>query len=260
MNLTAEQILENFQKLITVINTEFNGERREKLLKLYDDFSEHIMYAPASGREYFHSCYPGGYVVHILNVLYFADKIYSIWVDMFTNNNINEHSFTREELFFCALNHDLGKIGDENGEHYVPHNEKWKKDRGELYNLNENIVNMDLIDRTFYLLQKYNIVITQNEFLGIKLHEEMFDEANEFYFTTFSKGRQLKTSLPILLHSADFLSSRMEFEQWLQQSNNTVSDVTKQNLSKSEEILRKYTKKKLPDSLSSITDNFFNKK
>jgi predicted HD phosphohydrolase len=35
--------------------------------------------------------------------------------------------FTKEELVFSALNHDLGKMGDENHESYIPQTDKWRK-------------------------------------------------------------------------------------------------------------------------------------
>ena len=37
MSLTAEEIKNNWNKLLNVIDTEFSGDRREKLLSLYND-------------------------------------------------------------------------------------------------------------------------------------------------------------------------------------------------------------------------------
>ena len=36
MNLTPEQIQENWDKLIDIVETTFEGERKDKLLKMYD--------------------------------------------------------------------------------------------------------------------------------------------------------------------------------------------------------------------------------
>ena len=49
-NLTAEQLQENWDKLINIINDTFEGERKENLLKMYDDFKDRMMFAPASGK------------------------------------------------------------------------------------------------------------------------------------------------------------------------------------------------------------------
>ena len=69
MKLTAEQIELNWKTFIGLIEDTFEGERQEKLLKMYGDFQDRMMIAPASGQEHFHNCHPGGYVQHILNIV-----------------------------------------------------------------------------------------------------------------------------------------------------------------------------------------------
>ena len=66
MKLTSEQIQKNWNKLIQLIEDTFEGERKEKLLSMYNDFKDRMMFAPASSQEHFHLCTPGGYVQHIL--------------------------------------------------------------------------------------------------------------------------------------------------------------------------------------------------
>ena len=78
MKLTAEQIQENWDKLIGVVETTFEGERKENLLKLYDYFKDRAMFTPAAGVVYYHNAFPGGYVLHVLNVNRFAMKIYDL--------------------------------------------------------------------------------------------------------------------------------------------------------------------------------------
>jgi len=250
MELTAEQILDNWEKFINIIKTEFSGDRQKDLLQLYGDIKERVMYAPASSRVYYHGCFPGGYLVHVLNVINFIQELDSMWENKLNLLDI-EKTYTREEMIFVALNHDLGKLGDDVGEHYITHNEHWKKERGELYSINEDIDNMDMIDRTFYMLQLYGIVVTRTEFLGIKLHEMMFDKANDFYLMTYSKGKQLKTELPILMHSADHIATRYEYIQWL--TNNTPTTSVKKPLN------NKNKKLNLPASAAAVADKFFNK-
>ena len=67
--LSIEQIEQNWKKLLTFIEDGFTGERRENLLKLYNENENRIATAPASSKTYFHSCFLGGYVHHVLNVL-----------------------------------------------------------------------------------------------------------------------------------------------------------------------------------------------
>ena len=47
--LTPEQIVENWNKLIQLVEDTFDGERKEKLLKMYSHFEDRMSVAPASG-------------------------------------------------------------------------------------------------------------------------------------------------------------------------------------------------------------------
>ena len=67
--LTAEQIQENWEELIAIINKYIGDDRKENLLKMYDDFKDRMMFAPASGKAAFHNAMPGGYVEHILHIV-----------------------------------------------------------------------------------------------------------------------------------------------------------------------------------------------
>lgn len=259
MKLEAEELLENWQKIINIIETEFSGERKEKLLKMYNDFKDRLLYVPASSREYYHGCFPGGYIVHVLNVIDFALKIDEMWSTSLDNKNI-EKSYTREELIFVALNHDFGKVGDEDMDYYMTHNEKWKKDRGELYTINENIVFMELIDRTFYLLQLYDIKLSKTEYLSIKLHEGMYDKANEQYLAGFTKAKQLDNELPILIHAADHIATRYEYIQWSKNEIHKLPTSVKNENKSIDSMVRRYTKHKMPTGIGKVSDNFFGDK
>ena len=74
MKLTPEQIQENWDKLIGIVETTFEGERKDKLLEMYDYFKDRAMFAPASGVVYYHNAWPGGYVDHILNITEYSKK------------------------------------------------------------------------------------------------------------------------------------------------------------------------------------------
>ena len=107
MQLTAEQIEKNWNKLIETITHNFSGERCDNLITMYEALKDKIITAPASGIEHFHNCFPGGYVDHVLRVIDFSEKLFNLWSE---SGAIIDYS--KEELIFVALNHDLGKIGD----------------------------------------------------------------------------------------------------------------------------------------------------
>jgi hypothetical protein len=69
MNLSPEQLESNFNKLLSIIDDNITGERGKKLRELHESMAERIATAPASSKLSFHNAFPGGYVLHVLNVI-----------------------------------------------------------------------------------------------------------------------------------------------------------------------------------------------
>ena len=134
MTFTAEQLQENWDKLIDIVETTFEGERKEKLLEMYEYFKDRAMFAPASGVVYYHNAIPGGYVDHILNITKCAKKIYKMWKKMGAHTD----EYTEEDVIFCALHHDLGKLGDLTEDYYIPNESEWHRiNQGKMYEYND---------------------------------------------------------------------------------------------------------------------------
>ena len=114
MNLTPEQIQENWDKLIDIVETTFEGERKEKLLEMYELFKDRAMFAPASGVVYYHNAFPGGYVLHVLNITKFALKLYELYKEL----GLHTVEYNEENITFCTLHHDLGKLGNLEYDYY----------------------------------------------------------------------------------------------------------------------------------------------
>lgn len=247
--LTEKEILQNWEELLSYID-KVGDHRKENLRKLYEYFEDELMFMPASGKEYFHSCHPGGYVEHVLNVIKNSIKLSILWDEAGSVNN-----FTEEELIFCALNHDLGKVGDKEHNYYEEHNDNWRKQRGELYKHNEELTYMEVADRSLFLLQEFNVPYNQNEFIAIKLHDGMYSDANKTYLVGWSDYKSLRSNLPIVLHHADMMSTRIEYEQWKSTQKNGKStniEVLKQTKHKGN-----IKKLNLPPSAAKIASNFF---
>ena len=77
--LTEKQILDNWNKLMKLIEDTFEGERKEKLLKMYKYFENRMSIAPASGKAHYHNAMVGGYVEHVLHVSDCAVQIKKLW-------------------------------------------------------------------------------------------------------------------------------------------------------------------------------------
>ncbi len=223
MHLDENKIVENWEALIGKINSNFKGERKNKLIEMYTFFQDRMMLMPASSFEHFHNCFAGGYVDHVIRVMDCADRVYTSWKDMGSDCS----GYTHEELMFAALNHDLGKVGTQELEMYKPNPSEWhRKNQGKIYEYNPDIPFMSVPDRSLLLLNEFGIMFNQNEMMGIKLHDGLYDDANKPYFIAFRPESRMRINLPIILHHADHMASQIEYENW-KGSNSTAVKETK---------------------------------
>ena len=213
MKLTAEQIQDNWNVFLGLIKEHISSPRKEKLLDFYNQYADRIIFMPAAHKKEYHNAFPGGYVEHVIRVVNCSLKQHQLWAD----EGVDTSTYTIEELVFAAINHDLGKMGDEENEAYIPQTDQWRKDKlGEDYTFNDKIAFASVPDRGLYLLQAHSIQYTFNEMIGIQTHDGLYDEANKKYFTGFTPEVKPRTSLPYILHFADMMAARIEFErEWM---------------------------------------------
>lgn len=208
--LTEQELVDNWQRFLDIIEKHFTGERKANIIKMAEFFQDRMLLAPASSKEHYHNAYPGGYVEHMLNVYDLAMEFAELWA-----KHSDSVDYTIDEVAFIALFHDLGKMGDENQEFYQPQDNEWRRNNmGEIYKINEKLINMNSADRSLYLLQHFDLKLSQNEWITIKIHEGMYEESNASYLKVMSDNNVSKSHLPWLIHHADMMATRLEYEQW----------------------------------------------
>jgi hypothetical protein len=209
-SLTAEKIQENYNSLRNIITMNFSGERLEKLNKMYDYFEDRMMLAPASAKEHYHNAMVGGYVEHVLHIVDFSQSVKKLWEEKGA-----EIDFTDEELIFAALHHDLGKVGNLDYDYYIPNESDWhRKNQGKIYTHNPELPYMTVTDRAFYLLQHFQIPLTENEYMGLLLTDGMYEDANKKYLMTFLPETGLRSHISRILHQADMMATFIESDEW----------------------------------------------
>lgn len=213
MALSAEQIQRNYDSFIANIEIYISSPRKERLIEYYNSIQENLVLAPAAVRESNHNCMPGGYVDHVNRVVAAALDLHKLW----SGYGNSASTYTEEELVFAAINHDLGKLGVADKANYLPNDNDWQiKNQGALYKINTELPFSTIPDRSLFILQSLGIPVTHNEYLGIKLHDGLYEEANKAYLISYQPESRLRTTLPIILHQADMLASRVEWERdWL---------------------------------------------
>ena len=232
MSLTAEQIQSNWGVFLNNIEVHISGNRGEQLLNFYKRYEDRIIMMPAAHKKEYHSAFPGGYVDHVNRVVRCALKQYDLWA----SEGCDMTTFTKEELVFSAINHDLGKMGDKDHDAYIPQTDKWRKDKlGEDYMFNKKLAFCSVPDRGLFLLQQHDISYTFNEMVAIQTHDGLYDNANEKYLKGFMPEQKPRTSLPFILHQADLMSARIEFEiEWLPKFSQNSVEPEKKNFTLSD--------------------------
>ena len=190
--LTPEQIQENWNQLRELITNTFEGERLEKLNKMYDHFEDRMC------------------VEHVLHVTDCAVQIKRLWED--NNATIN---FSDEELIFAAIHHDLGKVGDMDKDYYVPQESEWhRKNQGSIFTHNGELQYMTVTDRAIFLLSQFEIPMTEWEYVGLRLTDGLYEEANKGYYMSYNKDFSLKSNIAYILHQADSMATHIEYDEW----------------------------------------------
>lgn len=194
--LSEEQLKNNvdqFWKYIIIMSK----ERRLQLKKMFDEapsILETYFTAPASSREEFHNCFPGGLLDHSLNVTRNLKRL---------ADTLCPHKYTDDVLAFVGLFHDFGKIGDGSFEYYIPNESDWHRKKGMLYETNKDCVQMPTSERGLFVLQNHGVLLTSEEYLAIRLNDGQYDETNKFY-------KMKEPELALLVHWADMWSTFSE--------------------------------------------------
>jgi len=205
--LTAEKIKKNWDKHLQIVDHYITG-RKEQVRTMLEALGENYVISPASTKTWYHNAFPGGYIDHVNRVVEYSLRQKQLYLEM-----KGVVDFTDEELVFSALFHDLGKVGDGERPNFIPQTDKWRQDKlSEKYTNNGELDFMLIPDRSLYILQKFQIPLSQKEYLAIRLHDGVYDKANEAYFFSNVETSRQKTSIISILHSADFLASKVEYD------------------------------------------------
>lgn len=203
--LNEEQIQERYEKFMGYVKAD---SRADKLIKMYEDFGEELLTAPAAGKVHYHNAFPGGYIDHVLRVTETTLQLASLYKKM--GGTIN---FTKEEAIFSALHHDLGKLGKPGvAPYYLEQDSDWHRKRGELFKHNPNLAFMHPPERALMVLQSYGITVTETEWISIKVSDGLYEDGNKAYLKSFIPY-PLESNLPHIIHWADHMSSQCENDQ-----------------------------------------------
>ena len=104
----------------------------------------------------------------------------------------------------------------EGNDYYVIQDNDWRvKNMGEIYTHNDNLSSyMNVTDRALYILQHYGLKMSEWEYLGLKLADGLYEDANEKYLKGYNPAWRLKSNIAYIIHQADMMATHTEYDEW----------------------------------------------
>lgn len=204
----SERLESQKNKFFTILKDAFGetSDRYIKLKKMYDLYGDRLITSPASSKVHYHNAYSGGYIDHVLHVHDASMEFTRVLKKM---NGLLD--YTKSELVMASIHHDLWKLGIPDGEpYYLVETSDWhKKNQGSAFKINDKLPFMKVTDGAVFLLQKYGIELTHNEWMSIKLSDGLYEDSNKGYLMNHGKF-PIHTNLPYVVHWADHMSCAVE--------------------------------------------------
>ena len=213
--MDSDKILGNWKKLLSYVDEYFEDGEKENTLKLFKHFEDRFIDAPASSRPNHHNCFAGGLVDHMLRVIDTSLKQKKLFSHMGVQVKASD-----ADIVMAAMFHDLGKIGDLDNAYYIRQTDEWRRNKlNEWYTFNPKLEPLSVTDRALWLLQWFDVKISQEVWKAIKLSDGMFDDVIQLciesmiqiiYYTilyTLQIGR-------VLLSRSNYISSRWKMWMW----------------------------------------------
>jgi hypothetical protein len=73
---------------------------------------------------------------------------------------------------------------------------------------------MTVTDRAIFLLNHFGVKYSEWEYIGLRLTDGLYEEANKNYLKTYIPDWQLKSNIAYILHQADLMATHIEYDQW----------------------------------------------
>lgn len=155
------KVQENWDKVKSLVNRIEDEKVKAGLNSLTDHLYDRMAVAPASTRKEYNGCFVGGLVWHSLNVLRTMNSLR-------TSLDLGDE-VSADSMILLGLFHDIGKLGNEDNDYYVPQNSEWHREKlGQLYEVNKGMGNVPVPVRTLWWLNKFNIPLSENEIHAIQ--------------------------------------------------------------------------------------------
>ena len=143
-----------------------------QITNMLDILGERLLMCPSNMKNDQPGCAPGGMIKFCISVTAKMREMAPHY-GMDSNN---------PSILKVGLFHEIGKVGDLENDYFIEQNSDWNREKlGQYYKWNEECQKMSVSHRTLYLLQHFNVHLSQEEWLTLQLAYGMHFEENRFY-------------------------------------------------------------------------------
>jgi hypothetical protein len=128
-------------------------QQRPGVSQLVHSTKKQFCKAPASSKTDYFGCFEGGLVVHSVNTTQHMLRLYA---------TLKPENVAIEDVVFLGLFHAIGKIGTLTQPYFLPA-EDWQIKKGQHYIYNDQLINLDVWQRSLLLMNQFGIQLSEAE-------------------------------------------------------------------------------------------------
>jgi hypothetical protein len=122
---------------------------------------------------------------------------------------------------------------------------------------------MSVTDRAIYLLNHFGIKMTEWEYIGLRLTDGLYEEANKTYLMSYNPDWSLKSNIAYILHQADMMATHVESDLWNrldEETNTKISDNIKKAVEPKKEEVKENKTPNLTKKSADLFEELFGEK
>lgn len=187
MKLNEDQLRKLYDKIRSIICDNCSKDRTESLFAILDKIELNYITAPASSYKKHHGAYPGGLMLHSLNVYTVMKKL---------NKELMETPYGDNEIVTVSFFHDITKAGNPSEEYYLPCESEWHRNNlGKMYIINGQLNYLPHSMNSAYVLMSADIQLSKEEFQAIIYHDYFYEMIGNIHNEPKMKEYPLTTML-----------------------------------------------------------------
>lgn len=197
-----------YHQIMSIFDFELTDERSSSLRMIYEMHCNEsklplAVCSPKFSHVHLGYCYTGGNLEYIVTLKEIANDLY----DTYTKNGIaitdtEGNRINKQAMTFYILLSSIGNFGRNNNPYYIENDSTYQIKMGKHYIINPKIPYFTISDNLIYLVNQYNIKLSETEYIMLKSINYDYSADGKSYIDKFDFDYQLNATFPQFMLSA----------------------------------------------------------